>query len=269
MDYLVTENTDGEVKKENGSKARSQLLDQYKSLTDSSYISSKYVNYNLIKKCENCDSEKTLFQAEGTYVCTSCGEVERAMIEPEKSNYKDVVPEKPGYPYKKINHFNEWLSQFQAKESIEIPGEIYNAIILELKKNRIYEYNKLTIKEIKRILKKLGLSCYYEHKIHIMCTLSGIPPPTIKRETEELLRDMFRLIQEPFEKYRPKDRLNFLSYSYVFHKFFELLELDEFIKFFPLLKSKKKLYQQDQIWKNICKDLGWGFISSVNSNARF
>jgi len=43
-----------------------------------------------------------------------------------------------------------------------------------------------------------------------------------------------------------------LSYSYVLYKFCELLSEDKYLKYFPLLKSKEKLYQQDVIWKKIC-----------------
>ena len=55
----------------------------------------------------------------------------------------------------------------------------------------------------------------------------------------------------------------FVSYSYVIHKFIQLLDMDEFLVYFPLLKSREKLYQQDKIWKNICNDLGWEFIDSI------
>lgn len=96
-----------------------------------------------------------------------------------------------------------------------------------------------------------------------MSKLSGLPPPSISRDIEEELRHMFRQIQLPFERHRPKGRINFLSYSYVLHKFCELLELDEFIKYFPLLKSREKLRQQDRVWKNICRDLRWQFIPSI------
>lgn len=116
---------------------------------------------------------------------------------------------------------------------------------------------------MKSILKKLGYNKYYEHKAHIISKLSGIPPPTISRDTENKLRKMFKQIQIPFENNRPKNRTNFLSYSYVLHKFCQLLELDDFIKCFPLLKSRDKLRQQDDIWKRICKDLTWEFIPSI------
>jgi hypothetical protein len=112
-------------------------------------------------------------------------------------------------------------------------------------------------------LKKIGLTQFYEHSTHIISKLSGRPPPTINRETEEKLRLMFKQIQTPFEKYCPRSRINFLSYSYVLHKFCELLELDDFLECFPYLKSREKLIIQDKIWENICKDLRWEFISSV------
>lgn len=116
---------------------------------------------------------------------------------------------------------------------------------------------------MKKILKKLKMTQYYEHATYIISKLSGIPPPTISRETEEKIRLMFRLIQVPFEKHCPKDRTNFLSYAYVLHKFFQLLQLDEFTKYFPLLKSREKLKNQDKIWKKICDDLSWDYYPSI------
>jgi hypothetical protein len=74
---------------------------------------------------------------------------------------------------------------------------------------------------------------------------------------------MFNQVQAPFERHCPADRKNFLSYSYVLYKFCELLSEDEYLPCFPLLKSKEKLYKQDQIWKNICSDLKWEYIPTV------
>ena len=61
----------------------------------------------------------------------------------------------------------------------------------------------------------------------------------------------------------PATRKNFLSYSYVIHKFCELLEFDHLLEYFPLLKSREKLHQQDLIWTKICRDLKWQFIPSL------
>ena len=85
----------------------------------------------------------------------------------------------------------------------------------------------------------------------------------LKSELEEKLCNMFKEIQGPFLRHCPKDRKNFLSYSYVLFKFFELLKLDEHLRFFPLLKSREKLAIQDQIFKCICEDLNWPFMPSL------
>ena len=104
---------------------------------------------------------------------------------------------------------------------------------------------------------------YYEHSSHIKSKISGIAAPSFGRNKEEMFRNMFKDIQTPFEKHRPAKRINFLSYSYVLHKFCELKELDQYLKYFPLLKSREKLRIQDKIWKNICKELHWKFYPSV------
>ncbi len=121
----------------------------------------------------------------------------------------------------------------------------------------------MSISQIKTILKKLKLNDYYEHIPFIKSQITCKPAPTINRETEEKLKKMFDQIQEPFEKHCPKSRINFLSYSYVLHKFCQLLELDEFVKSFPLLKSRQKLRTQDEIWKKICQECKWEFYPSV------
>ena len=73
---------------------------------------------------------------------------------------------------------------------------------------------------------------------------------------------MFFAIQEPWEIYKQPNRKNFLSYSFVLHKFCELLELDHLLDCFPLHKQLDILMENDSIWKKICTYLNWDFISS-------
>jgi hypothetical protein len=140
---------------------------------------------------------------------------------------------------------------------------VYNSIIGEIKKLRITDISEFTITDMKFILKKLRLHQYYEHIPHIMSKITGKSPPTLSREVEECIKQMFKDIQEPFMKYCPKERTNFLSYAYVLHKFFQILKLDEFTVYFPLLKSREKLRLQDKLWKQICDELGWEFYPSI------
>ena len=133
----------------------------------------------------------------------------------------------------------------------------------ELKKTKFIELENLSYQNIREILKRLKYNKYYEHIPHIINILNGRKAPLLTRKYEEQLRNMFKEIQMPFMKHCPEDRKNFLSYSYVLHKFCELIELDELLVYFPLLKSREKLQQQDKIWKNICNELKWQYIPSI------
>jgi hypothetical protein len=154
------------------------------------------------------------------------------------------------------------LSQFQAKESTDIPPDVYDRVKRELKKQRIVTRSAITIPKMKEILKSLDMQEYYEHVPHLISKITKRPPPTISRETEDVLRQMFKIVEAVFEDTCPSTRTNFLSYSFVLHKMCQLLELDEFLKCFPLLKSPDKLRQQDIMWKAICKKLRWEYYDS-------
>jgi hypothetical protein len=232
----------------------------------------RYVNHTTtsidkkdkLKLCSTCGIEKKIMQSEGICVCTKCGEAEPIIIESEMLSHKDTVIEKVHYPYKRINHFMEWLNQFQAKESTDIPEQVYVDIRAELKKQKITNVNQISTKRVRIILKKLKYSEHYEHTIYIVCRLTGKTPPTLSRETEEKIKTMFKQIQEPFMRHCPPSRINFLSYSYVLHKIFKIIKLEKYTAFFELLKSKEKLRSQEEMWKKICDDLKWPFYSSVD-----
>jgi hypothetical protein len=134
---------------------------------------------------------------------------------------------------------------------------------MELKKNKITNMVTLDYNKIRIILKKNKINKYYEHIPYILNRITGKSSPQLTPELEEKLREMFRQIQGPFLKHSPQNRKNFLSYSYVLHKFLEILGEDKYIMYFPLLKSREKLHQQEQIWNKICEDLGWQFIKSI------
>jgi len=266
MDYFSqnTEETkeDEEQEPKEEYLSRAKIYDKYLSKTDDNYI---LQNLNEVNDdfCKKCNVEKIIYLSEGKQICPCCGVENFILIDSDKPSYKDPPREVSYFAYKRINHFNEWLAQFQAKESTDIPAEVYDKILLELKKERLENMCDLTPQKLREILKKLKKNKYYEHVPHIINKLNGQPPPIMTRETEEELRRMFKEIQIPFHKHCPKDRKNFLSYSYVLHKFVQLLELDEFLPCFMLLKSREKLHQQDQIWKKICEHLRWEFIPSV------
>jgi len=251
----------GETKPVQKALQRNQLLNEYLQLEDPSMVRNTIDDYeDSWTICEKCSSEMIICLNEANITCSKCGYQDALLVDTDKPSYKDPPREVCYYAYKKINHFNEWLAQFQAKESTEIPDDVYDAILFQLKREQIINMSTLKPTKLREILRKMKCSKYYEHIPHIINRLNGQNAPFMSREDEEKLRHMFREIQPSFKKHCPKGRRNFLSYSYVLYKFCELLEMDEYLACFPLLKNRDKLYMQDKTWKLICEDMGWGYI---------
>jgi hypothetical protein len=254
-------------KKTNTRNSKGGLLDAYMSVIDDNYIAeNKNQNNDTCngEKCSSCKStEMTVMNTDGYIFCNACHAMEYIIVDHEKPSYRDPPKEISYFAYKRINHFNEWLSQIQGKETTDIPEEVYDKILLEIRKQRITNMADLNYDRVKSILKMLEKNKYYEHIAHIINHLNGVPMPNLSNELEEKLRVMFRQIQTPFLRHSPPKRKNFLSYSYVIHKMIQLLERDEYLPSFKLLRSREKLAAQDSIWRKICEDLGWQFYASL------
>lgn len=216
--------------------------------------------------CKECNVAKIFCSIESLLICPSCGEdqlyfdtgLQGLTYEQEVNTDTNVH-----FAYKRINHFRELLAQLQAKESADIPEEVIYSLRNEFKKERITNTTDITQQKVKAYLKKLKYNKYYENAHQITNILTGKPPPQIDDDLHEKLTLMFMEIQEPFERVCPKDRKNFLSYNYVLYKLCEILNENEIKNYFPLLKSRIKLFAQDCIWKDICKIKKWKYIPSV------
>jgi len=243
--------------------SRKKMFDEYMQRRGLSDGVAEAQDYKLSEHCSDCNVAREEITSEGILVCPKCGSEEYALVVSDFPSFRDPPKERNNYAYKKQNHLNEILNQFQAKESTEIPEEVMSEVICEIRKRRIDNIALLTEQNIREILKKLNRNRYYEHAAHILSRLNGNPPPTITPEIEDKIRAMFQEVQAPYLLYCPDERRNFLSYSYIIYKFLELLELDEYKVHFQLLKSRDRLIQHDTIWKKICEYLQWEFIQSV------
>lgn len=254
--------------KDRTKRSRADILDEYMTLVDVNYMPKESrkkilaINY----ECMECGAQCRIDSVRASLLCTKCGCVQSYMdSDTSTPSFKEMDQKNMShsYGYQRSNHFCEWLSQFQAKERKDIPDDVYNKIRNEMKKAYFTEFDKLTPKRTHEFLKKLGLQSYYDHIPYIMSTINGIPPPCLDPETEIMLKKMFQLVQKPWIKIKPPTRKNFLSYSYIIHKFCELLELDHLLKYFPLLKNIDRLREQDQYWKKICAILKWEYYPSI------
>ena len=245
----------------NKPRDKTTLVDEYLATIDPTYVSK--TNNDVSGNCPLCNTTMVCLPQDGIMVCPDCGYQETLLVEQNRPIYRQTTKEASHFSYKRINHLNEWISQIQGKESTDIPEDIFERILAEIKKENITDPKRITHTKMREILKKLRLNKYYEHINYIINRINGQPTPHFPPEVEEKLRTMFKQIQPAFLKHCPKDRKNFLSYSYVLYKFFQLLGMDEYLRYFPLLKSREKIFAQEVIWRAICKELHWEFIPSV------
>ena len=212
--------------------------------------------------CQFCHKGELIpLEDEGILICNICSRSISYLIENEKPSYKEPPKEVCFYAYKRINHFKEILSQFQGKETTQIPPDIIENIKLQIKKERI-DLSQITNSKTKEILKKLGYNKYYEHIPFIKDKL-GIKPPIMSPELEETLCNLFIELQAPYSKFCPDDRVNFLNYYYTAYKLCELLGESQYLDQFPMLKDREKRIEQDIIWRKICEELDWEFIPTI------
>ena len=237
--------------KEDINNNKTNLYNKYCKFVDGDIIDK---TVNRIKICQLCNIEKILDNNISCFVCPQCGDSEIVIINEEIQDYS---------PYKRINRFKECINLFQAKENIFIEEEIFISITEELNKLKLKSIKDINYKMIKSILKKLGHNNLYDHITFIINKITGLPPPTITREIEELFLDMFIQIQEPWELYKEPGRQNFLSYSYVLYKFSELHSLYYLLSCFKLPKSVSVLRKHDRTWKKICDHRKWEYIPTI------
>lgn len=253
---------------------KAQLFQEYKYRLYED-ISKKEINYSDEPSdlCKNCNMQQTLDTSKSIYVCEGCGVCNFVLVEPEKTPYiKNPLIETNTFSYRRYDHFVEWLNKFQNHDKCKIPMNICNLVQKELKRCKdtwLHDttHGNITFLQqhemILQILKQTGNTKYNSHVIQIMNKINNKKTPMLPAKIQHEMKNMFKQTQQPFAEICPASRTNFLSYSYVIRKFLEILDQPQYMRYFPLLKSKEKLHQQDLIWKAICMKLGWTYKPSV------
>jgi len=215
--------------------------------------------------CEICNNGEMIPQdEEGILICNNpgCGKFITYIVDSSKPTNKEPPNEVSYTAYIRLNHFKEILSQFQAKETTQIPEEVINAIKARIKKERIEDMSLINYDKMRDILRKLGFNKYFEH-IQYINSLFGIKPPIMNEELHETLCVLFIEIQKPWAVHCPVNRTNFFNYTYTLYQLCVLLDQTQYLPYIPMMKDREKQLEQDMIWKKVCNDLDWEFFSSV------
>lgn len=233
-------------------------------------VSNEIVNGNdFIESFELCfvcgEGEMIHQEDDGILICnnTKCGNFINHIVESSKPSNKEPPHEVSYTSYIRLNHFKEILSQFQAKETTQIPEKVIEDIKNRLKKERITNIKKeLNYDKMREILRKLGYNKYFEH-IQYINSVFGIKPPIMSEELHETLCVLFIEIQKPWAIHCPPNRTNFFNYTYTLYQLCVLLDQTQYLPYIPLMKDREKQLEQDQIWKNVCNELDWAYFPTV------
>ncbi|CAN0370531.1 unnamed protein product [Ectocarpus sp. 12 AP-2014] len=214
--------------------------------------------------CEVCNKELVYIRKDAERVCPDCGLSHPYQEMTREDCIRQGYVSHTTYMYKRQNHFKTWLKRTQGKETTTVDKEVVDNVRLELKKQRIDDIKTISHTKVREILKKLRLNKHYNNCVQITAMITGITPPQMTNEQETALLQMFDAIQEPFQEIiRSEPRQNMLSYSFLIHKFLELMSWDEYLPYFPLLRSVDKIQYQDWIWRKLCAEVGFEYIKST------
>ena len=215
--------------------------------------------------CNLCEIGEMVPQdEEGIMICNNpqCGQFITYIVDSSKPNNKDPPNEVSYTAYIRLNHFKEILSQFQAKETTQIPEEVIDQIRARIKKERITDMKQINYDKMREILRKLGLNKYFEH-IQYINSIFGVKPPIMNEELHETLCVLFIEIQKPWAIHCPANRTNFFNYTYTLYQLCTLLDQTQYLPYIPMMKDREKQLEQDMIWKKVCGDLDWEFFPTV------
>lgn len=214
--------------------------------------------------CEACNKELVYIRKDAERVCPDCGLSHPYQEMTREDCLRQGYVSHTTYMYKRQNHFKTWLKRTQGKETTIVDKEVVTNVRLELKKQRVHDMTMVSHTKVREILKKLRLNKHYNNCVQITSMITGVTPPQMTNEQEMALLQMFDAIQEPFQEIiKNEPRQNMLSYSFLIHKFLEIMSWDEYLPYFPLLRSVDKIQYQDWIWRKLCAKVGFEYIKST------
>lgn len=219
-----------------------------------------------VDMCSRCSMGELIPQdEEGILICNNklCGVYVQHIVDNEKPTYKEPPNEVTYNAYVRLNHFKEILSQFQAKETTQIPPDVMDKIKKRIKKERIQDLaTEINYEKMREILKKLGFNRYFEH-IQYINSILGIKPPMMSDELQDTLCILFIEIQEPWAIHCPAYRTNFFNCTYTLFQLCVLLDQTQYLPYIPMMKDREKQLEQDMVWKKVCETLDWEFVATV------
>lgn len=221
------------------------------------FVKLPYIKPCLSKKtCSNCNNDLSNFEyRKYSYVCKVCGLEEINYI-----NTIDFTEDNKQITEKDKETFTKALLKFQGKNNEDIPNIIIQKLF-QYCNNYGTNYKDIKKQDMYSMLQELGYPNYYEDINLILYKFNKTPLPDLS-SYEEQLKINYMLGENIYEKIKT-ERKSSLNIQYLLFKHLELLKYPCTKDDFKIIETREILIGYDQIWKQICDNLGWQFIPTI------
>ena len=208
--------------------------------------------------CMDCKLRKIVDYERSTLVCTKCGEFEYYPV--HVLSYNNTMRYRRKCVYKRYDNFKTILDQFLYGGNKVVPDDVMETIRDEVhdETNILYNYTiPITIPILECILKRNKMMKYKNSIYFIYFKLKSQPLPYITITEKDMMLNVFNVVSNIYDKYKPKGRKSFLNYSFVLKQILIVLGKNDYAKYIPQLKTKSIQKELERIWELITKDPEW------------
>ena len=209
--------------------------------------------------CIDCNLEMLIDYQESVLVCTNCGVFEYYPVYVSSYNHT-MQPSRRKCIYKRSDNFKVILNQFLCIQNQKVPDEVIRTLWNQInnKDNLLYNYTiPLRIPILECILKRNKMIKYKNSIYFIFFKLKSQPLPYITITEKDMMLNMFNVVSNIYDKYKPKDRKSFLSYPFALKQILIVLGKNDYAKYIPPLKTNSKQKELERVWELITKDPEW------------
>ena len=205
-----------------------------------------------------CKLRKIVDYERSIFVCTKCGEFEYYPVHVPSYNHTMRYSRRKCV-YKRYD-FKTILDRFFYGGNKVVPDDVMEAIMDEIndETNILYNYTiPLTIPILECILKRNKMIKYKNSIYFIYFKLKSQPLPYITITEKNMMLNMFNVVSNIYDKYKPKGRKSFLNYYFTLKKILIVLDKNDYAKYIPQLKTKSIQKELERVWELITKDPEW------------
>ena len=209
--------------------------------------------------CMGCKLRKIVDYERSILVCTKCGVFEYYPVYVQSYNHT-IRYSRRKCIYKRYDNLKTILDQFFYGGNKVVPDDAMETIRDEIcnRDNILYNYTlPLTIPILECILKRNKMMKYKNSIYFIYFKLKSQPLPYITITEKDMMLNMFNIVSNIYDKYKPNDRKSFLNYSFVLKKLLIVLDKNDYAKYIPPLKTNSKRKELERVWELITKDPEW------------